>query len=335
MNALESLVGLSPVDTGSTRMYVNRMPNVNAELIQAIAESEEKPEGDPTGLATIWQEVKDEAYDCLKADLLSEMAKRANFREVVESSELPDLINNPESLVFTEERIIGVMITMPKSRYQSLFIRNLYINYVIGSFPANATVKIFDIDKGSQIGADIVNEVSVTMDCLPVNVSIDCSKTGNRSIFIGVVVDENTELLSFNWSNPCSYAGAYLYNLTTPDEPILSNLNDMNDCFVALEYEIRLSIDQVIAQFSDRLRRSYAIMCAISIIDRGLKSKRASKWTMVNRDGEKQNLEDLKLDLRKELAGACRQIYGQLEQEKLALISRPDDQQGYFVGDYV
>ncbi|MCF2487455.1 hypothetical protein [Dyadobacter sp. CY347] len=335
MNALNLLVGLAPVDSGPNRMYVNRMPNVNAELIESIAESEERSADDPTGLATIWKEVKDEAYDCLKSDLLSEMAKRANFREVVESSELPDLINDPESIFFMEERIIGVMITMPKSRYQLLFIRNLYINYMIGSFPVNAVVKAFDIDKGVQIGADIAVEVGPDMDCLPVNMSIDCSKTGNKSIFVGVVVDENIELLSFHWSNHCSYAGAYLYNLTSPDAPILSNLNDMDDCYVALEYEIRLSIDQVIAQFADRLRRTYAIMCAIGIIDRGLKSKRASRWTMVNRDAEKQNLEDLKADLKKEMAGACRQIYGQVEQEKLALISRPDDQQGYFVGDYV
>ncbi|WP_026630046.1 hypothetical protein [Dyadobacter alkalitolerans] len=334
MNALESIVGLSPVDTGPNRMYVNRMPNVNAELIEAIAESEEKSVSDPTGLATIWQEVKDEAYDCLKSDLLSEMAKRANFREVVESSELPDLINDPESIFFTEERIIGVMITMPKSRYQSLFIRNLYVDHAPGQTPESVTIKIFDVDKGVQIGADILVVVANQVH-MPVNVTVDCSKTGNRSIFIGVVVDENTELRSFNWSNPCSYAGAYLYNLTTPDAPILSNLNDMDDCYVALEYEIRLSIDQVIAQFADRLRRTYAIMCAIGIIDRGLKSKRASRWTMVNRDAEKQNLEDLKADLKKEMAGACRQIYGQVEQEKLALISRPDDQQGYFVGDYV
>jgi hypothetical protein len=335
MNSLELLIGLSPVDTGSTRMYVNRMPNINAELIQAISESEDKSVEDPTGLATIWKEVKDEAYDCLKSDLLSEMAKRANFREVVEASNLPDLINNPESIIFTEERIIGVMITMPKSRYQSLFVRNLYVNYQPGSVPANAVVKIFDIDKGVQIGTDIDVEISPDMDCLPVNVSIDCSKTGNKSIFIGVVVDETIELLSFDWSNPCSYAGAYLYDLTASDTPILSNLNDLDDCYVAPEYEIRLSIDQVIAQFSERLKRTYALMCAIGIIDRGLKSKRASKWTMVNRDAERLNLEDLKADLRKEMAGACRLIYGQVEQEKLALIARPDDQRGYFVGDYV
>jgi hypothetical protein len=335
MNPLESLVGLSPVDAGSTRMYVNRLPNANPELIKAIAEDDDKSQGDPAGLATIWQEVKDEAYDCLRSDLLSEMAKRANFREVVESSALPDIISNPESIIFTEERIIGVMITMPKSRYQSLYIRNLYVNYMIGAFPASAVLKVFDIDKGVQIGDDIEVSVTVDMDCLPVDVTIDCSKTGNRSIFVGVVVDENTELLSMDWSNPCSYAGAYLYNLTNPDSPILSNLNDMDDCYVALEYEIRLSIDQVIAQFSEKLKRTYALMCAAGIIDRGLKSKRASKWTLVNRDAERQNLEDIRADLKKEIAGACRLIYGQVEQEKLALISRPDDQQGYFIGSFV
>jgi hypothetical protein len=42
------------------------------------------------------------------------MAKRANFSKVVESSALPDIISNLESTIFTEERIIGVMITMPK-----------------------------------------------------------------------------------------------------------------------------------------------------------------------------------------------------------------------------
>jgi hypothetical protein len=71
MNPLESLVGFSPVDTASTKMYVNRLPNVNHELILAIVELEEKSSDDPTGLATIWQEVKDEAYDCLRSDLLS------------------------------------------------------------------------------------------------------------------------------------------------------------------------------------------------------------------------------------------------------------------------
>jgi hypothetical protein len=94
---------------------------------------------------------------------------------------------------------------------------------MIGAFPASVVVKVFDIDKGVQIGDDIEVSVTVDMDCLPVNVSIDCSKTGNRSIFVGVVVNENIELLSMDWSNPCSYAGAYLYNLTNPDTPILSN----------------------------------------------------------------------------------------------------------------
>lgn len=335
MNPLESIVGLSPVDTGSERMYVNRIPNVNHELIQAIAESEEKSLTDPTGMKTIWQEVKDEAYDQLKSCLLSEFAKRANFREVVELSNLPDIISSPESLIFTEERIIGVMITMPKSRYQSLYVRNLYVNYMLGSFPANAVVKVFDVDKGVQIGEDITVDVDPGDDHLPVNVSIDCSKIGNRSIFIGVVVDETIELLSLSWSNPCSYTSAYLYDLASTEAPVLSNLNSLDDCFVALEYEVRLSVDQVIAQFADRLRRSYAIMCGIGIIDRGLKSKKASKWTLVNREAEAQNLLDLKDDLKKEMAGACRQIYGQLEMEKLALVSRPDDQQGYFVGGYV
>jgi hypothetical protein len=46
----------------------------------------------------------------------------------------------------------------------------------------------------------------------------------------------------------------------------------MDDCYVALEYEIRLSIDQVIAQFSEKLKRTYALMSASGIIDRGLKS---------------------------------------------------------------
>lgn len=335
MNPLESQVGLSPVDTGSERMYVNRLPNVSHHVVEAIAESEEKSIQDPTGVATVWQEVKDEAYDQLKSCLLSEFAKRANFREVVELSNLPDIVRSPESLIFTEDRIIGVMITMPKSRYQSLFVRNLYVNYALGSFPANSVVKIFDIDKGAQIGQDITVTVEPGDDHLPLNVSIDCSKVGNRSIFIGLAVDEAIELLSFSWSNPCSYTSAYLYDLTSNDAPILSNLNNLDDCFVALEYEVRLSIDQVISQFADRLRRSYAIMCGAGVIDRALKSKKASKWTLVNRDAEAQNLIDLKEDLKKELAGACRQIYGQLEMEKLALVSRPDDQQGYFVGDYV
>lgn len=335
MNPLESLIGLSPVDSGSDRMYVNRMPNVNHELIEAIAESEEKSVDDPTGLTTIWQEVKDEAYSCLRSDLLSEMAKRANFREVVESSELPNYLSDGETFTPEADTMVGVVVTMPKSRYQSLFIRSLYVSFEKGSAPENLTIRIYDGNKGVQIGADIISEVGPDSFDFSVNVSVDCSKAGSKSVFIGALIPESSTVLSMGWPQSCGYTVSDLYSFDPLQTPLMSEMTEQSDCFVALEYEIRLSIDQVIAQFSERLRRVYAIMCGIGVIDRGLKSKKASRWTLVNRDAEKQNLEDLKADLKKELAGACRLIYGQVEQERLALVSRPDDQQGYFIGDYV
>ncbi|GGH42953.1 hypothetical protein GCM10007423_39970 [Dyadobacter endophyticus] len=334
MNPLESLVGLSPVDTGSERMFVNRLPNVSAELIKAIAESDEKSVDDPTGLETVWQEVKEEAYDQLKSCLLSEFAKRANFREVVQQSETPDMISDPEELNFTVDTMVGVTVTMPKSRYQQLYVRALYVQFASDA-PTDLTIRLYDGDRGTQIGADITAPVTADSFEFPVNVTVDCAKAGNRSIFIGVLVPDGATLKSMGWAADCMYSINDLHSFD-PDEPsLLADMQEMDDCFVALDYEIRLSMDKVTELFKDKLRRCYGLLCGAGIIDRALKSKKANRYTLVNREAEFQNLADLKEDLKKETAGACRQIYGQLEMEKLALVSRPDDQQGYFVGDYV
>ena len=334
MNPLESLVGLSPVDTGTDRMYVNRLPNVNHELVMAIAEPEEKTGSDPNGIVKIWQEVKDEAYDQLKSNLLSEFAKRANFREVVQQSETPDMISDAETLTFTVDTMVGVTVTMPKSRYQQLYIRALYAQFVSG-VPGNLTIRLYDCDRGAQIGADITAPVTADSFEFPVNVTVDCAKAGNKSIFIGVLVPAGAVLKSMGWAADCMYSINDLHSFDPSEPSLLVDMQEMDDCFVALDYEIRLSVDLVTGQFKDRLRRAYALLCAAGIIDRGLKSKKASRWTLVNRDAEKQNLLDVQEDYKKELAGACRQIYGQLEMEKLALVSRPDDQQGYFVSSFV
>jgi hypothetical protein len=330
MNLLEPLIGLAPVDTGE-RLYVNRIPNVNPDLIEAIAESDEKSEADPTGLKTIWQEVKDEAYDKLTADLLAEMAKRANFREVVETSQLPDNVSDAETFTADGDKMVGVCITMPKSQYQSLFIRSLFVSGLTGP----AIIRFYDVDKGKRIGVtDMVVESEDNYE-YPVKISIPCHRQGNRSVFIGVLVTDGETLDSIGWDTCCSYATNDLCQFPAYILPHADHLIETKECFVALEYEIRLMIDLVIDRFAERLKRSYAIMCAIGVIDRGLKSKKASRWTMVNRDAEKQNVLDLKDDFKKELAGACRLIYAQVEQEKLALVSRPDDQAGYYLGSYV
>jgi len=331
MNPLESLIGLAPIDEGD-RLYVNRIPNVNPDLIVAIAEDDEKSEEDPSGLKTIWQEVKDEAYDKFKADLLAEMAKRANFREVVERSEVADLLSDGEELEVEVDTMVGVVVTMPKSRYQSLFIRNLYV--LFKNEPENVTIRIYNSDKGMQIGGDIISTSGDDFE-YKVDRSIDCSKSGNKSIFIGVLVPAGSTLLSIGWNTDCSYTINDLYSFPADQNPPLSILDETKDCYVALDYEVRLSIDKVASLYGDRLKRSYAIMCAIGVIERGLKSKKASKWTLVNRDSEKQNVLDLKEDLKKEMAGACRLIYSQVEQERLALVSKPDDQAGYYLGSYV
>lgn len=335
MNALEKYIGLAPVDEGSDRLYVNRFPNVNPELIQAIAEDDEKSVTDPTGLATIWQEVKDEAYDKLTADLLSEMAKRANFREVVQRSELPDYISDGDTFTPEVDTMVGVVITLPKSRYQSLFVRNLYVLFEKYSIPALATIRIYDCEKGIQIGSDILATIGDDSFEYAVNTSIDCSKSGNKSVFIGVLVPADSTLLSVGWDTDCMYTLNDLYSFPADQNPPLSIIEETKECFVALDYEIRLSIDKVVSLYGDRLKRAYAIICAIGVIERGLKSKKASRWTLVNRDSERQNVLDLKEELKKEMAGSCRQIYAQVEQERLTLVSRPDDQAGYYIGSYV
>lgn len=334
MNALEKYIGLAPIDEGAERLYVNRMPNVNPELIEAIAESDEKSEDDPTGLTTIWQEVKDEGYDKIKADVLSEMAKRANFREVVQTSELPDHVTDTETISFDTDRMIGVNVTLPKSRYQSLFIRSLYA-WFTGNIPVNVTIRIYDGDSGVQIGADILAVTSDENIEYPVNVTVDCSRSGNKSVFVGILLPAGIELTSMGWNTDCMYSTNDFLSFDPDDAQAMSIGEDTKDCFVALDYEIRLSIDKVASLYGDRLKRAYAYMCAIGIIERGLKSKKASRWTLVNRDSEKQNVIDLKEDYKKELAGACRQIYSQVDQERLSLVSRPDDQAGYYLGSYV
>jgi hypothetical protein len=333
MNALEPFIGLSPVDSGSERMYVNRLPNVSPEMVQAIAEDDDKNTESPTGLETIWQEVKDEAYESLKSCLLGEMAKRSTFREVVDRSELPDLITVPESITVGGDKMIGVVVTMPKSRYQCLFIRNLYIQY--GTMPEKTIIRIYDGDMARQIGADLeVDSKESDMD-YPVNISVDCSKVGSRSIFIGALVPDGVTILSMNWNLDCNHSINDLYLFDPSESPLMETMTELDDCFVAVEYEIRLSSDLLVSRFADRLKRVYQLMCGIGIIDRGLKSKKASRWTLVNRDMELKNLEDLKADLKKEMANACRLIHPELEKERLALVSRPDDQPGYFISDYV
>lgn len=335
MNPLEKLIGLAPVDEGADRLYVNRIPNVNPELIEAIAESDEKSDEDPTGLRTVWQEVKDEAYDKLTADLLSEMAKRANFREVVQTSELPDHVTDTETISFDTDRMIGVNITLPKSRYQSLFIRSLYVAFNNDSAPETFIIRIYDGDKGKQIGDDILTTTGEDPFEFPVNITVDCSRSGNKSVFVGILLPAGTELISMGWNTDCMYTVNDLLSFDPDAVPLMSEVDETSECFVALDYEIRLSVDKVAGLYGDRLKRSYALLCAIGFIERGLKSKKASKWTLVNRDSEKQNVIDLKDDLKKELAGACRQIYAQVDQERLALVSRPDDQAGYYIGSYV
>lgn len=334
MNPLEPLIGLSPVDTGSDRMYVNRLPNVSSTLVEAIAEDEEKSGDDLTGIETVWQEIKDEKYDCLKSDLLSEFAKRANFRQVVEVSSIPS-ISGDDALELDEDTLVGVVITMPKSRYQSLFIRNLFINFDSDMAPEDVVIKIYDSDKATQIGSDITIAYVAGTDDYPVNISVDCSKMGNKAVFVGVLVPAGTNLLSMDWDNHCKYSVVDHYRIDPAHTPFMSQLTELTKCYIGLEFEIRLSVDKVISQFADILKRTYGLMCAIGIIDRALKSKKASKWTLVNRDMEKQNIVDLKDDLKKEMAGACRQIYAQLNLEQLALVSNPEDQQGYFLGSMV
>jgi len=334
MNPLEPLIGLFPVDSGSERMFVNRLPNVSAALIEAIAEDEEKSVGDTTGIETVWQEIKDEQFDCLKSDLLSEFAKRANFRQVVEVSEIPS-ISGDETLIVDGDTLIGVVVTMPKSRYQSLFIRNLFVDFNSDTAPENVVIKIYDADKATQIGTDISIPFVIGTDDYPINISVDCSKMGNKAIFIGIIIPDGATLYSLGWHNHCKYSVVDLYRFDPDHTPFMSEMTELSDCYVGLEFEIRLSIDKVVAQFSDILKRSYGLMCAIGIIDRALKSKKANRFTQVNRDMEKQNIFDLKEDLKKEMAGACRQIYAQLNLEQLALVSNPEDQQNYFLGSYV
>jgi hypothetical protein len=334
MNALEKLVGLSPIDSNPGLIYVNRIPNVNAELIEAIAEEEEKSVEDPSGLKTIWQEVKDEAFDKLRTDLLSELAKKANFRQIVDRTSLPQMIVDSSRMSWSEDRMVGVVVVMPKSRYQSLFIRSLYLIHD-GAYKTEFTIRIMDAAYGKAIGGDIITSTIEGSHDYPINVSIDCSKIGRKSIFIGVLVPEGVTISSMGWESDCMYSVNDFYMFDPSVMPLMTKMVELKECFVALEYEIRLSIDKVIEQYADFLRRSYAIMCGIGVIERGLKSKKASRWTMVNRDSEKLNIEDLNLDLKKELANACRLIYTEIEQEKLALVSRPDDHPGYFISSYV
>lgn len=334
MNPLESIVGLSPADAGPDRMYVNRLPNVSHHVVEAIAEAEERSVQDPTGLKTIWQEVKDEAYDQLKSYLLSEFAKRANFREVLEQSEIPDEISGGETESYPAGTMVGVTITMPKSRYQQLFIRSLFISFT-GEAPDNAIICIYDGNRGTQIGEDIVVAANPDSFEYPVNIAIDCSKSGNRSIFIGALMPAGVSVREIGWQRECMYSVTDLHVFDLEAMPFMGTMIETGECYAALDYEIRLSMDKVVELFKDKLRRSYALLCGISIIDRALKSKKANRHTLVNREAEYQNIADLKEDLKKEMAGACRQVYGQLEMEKLALVSRPDDQQGYFVGSFV
>lgn len=334
MNPLESLVGLSPVDTGSDRMYVNRLPNVSHHVVEAIAESEEKSAQDPTGLKTIWQEVKDEAYAQLKSCLLSEFAKRANFREVLEQSEIPDELSGADVETYPAGTMVGVTITMPKSRYQQLFIRSLFMSFA-GEAPESLTIRIYDGIRAAQIGDDITVAANPDSFEYPINVAVDCSKSGNRSVFVGVQIPAGVSLREIGWHRECMYSVTDLHVFDPEALPFMGTMIETDECYAALDYEIRLSVDKVAELFKDKLRRSYALLCGISIIDRALKSKKANRHTLVNREAEYQNIADLKEDLKKEMAGACRQVYGQLEMEKLALVSRPDDQQGYFVGSFV
>ena len=333
MGIFDSLVSLNE-ETKPAEIYVTGQTNVNTELIKAIAEESEKTDQDTTGLLAVWQKVETESEERLSADILAEISKRANFREVVDESSQPVYLNSPETFTAADDCLMGVLTVVPVSRFQSLFIRNLFVRFTDDTLPATVQVKVLDLDRGRVVQEKTV-QTNLDAESLPVDITVDCSTFGRRAFFIGVFVPVGSVLTSFDWSNVCKYTTTELVTAPNQSELNVSDLDGIDECFVALEYELRLSPKKVLERYKHNLKRSFALNCAALIIDKGLKSKRASKWTLVNRDSEKENLGELQATYKKELAAACRLIYPFLEREELALVSRPDDQQSYFVGDYV
>ena len=333
MTELEKLVGLSPIDTGEGRMYVNRMPNVSHELIEAIAENGEKSTDDLTGLATVWSEIKTEAYEKLKTEVLNEFSKRSNFIEVLDATKLPVMIADKAVFTAQGDTVVGVLVVTPVSRYQSVFVRNVFA--IFGSAKTEVNVRIIDVDFSDVLYNGTIEVESGRVLNIPVNFSIDCNTVGQRCLFVGVVVPDGEQLLSFDWNSDCMYSENELVYAPETGLITIDSFTDEYDCFVAPEYELRLSIDKIADRFADRLRRVFAILCAIGIVDRSLKSKAASKWTLVNRDYQQINLDDLRADMKKELAAACRLVYTEVKKERLTLVSNPEDQQDFYLGSYV
>lgn len=328
MNTLQNKIGLRPISEGSSREYIDDLTNVDYNLLAAIASDAEKIEDGGDGVTFLFGKVLNEQYKCFKADVLAEFAKRANFQEVADRTRPPSVQTLPKLITTTADQWHGVGVLLPTSRYQSVFIHSVFSRVTL----ADTIARIYTLS-GGQVGEDI--PISLTKGgatLIALDFPLDTYQC--EQLVIAVKIPSGTVLESFYYqhctqftvSKPIVFADGSTPNFT--DSTV-----SLSYTYVSTDYELRIGIDRVIDHFADRLARPFALLCGADIMKRALNSQKASVKTLINRPGMMDNYDMLKADQGKELAGALRSIYKEVEKERLALVANPDDQPGYYVAD--
>ncbi len=327
MNNLQSKIGLRPLDDG-TREFVDDLTGVDYNLLAAIATDAEKAEDGGDGVVFLWDKVKREQYKALKSRMLAEFAKRANFQEVADRTRPPSLVNTPNTTIPGVDTWHGVIVTMPNSRYQSVFIHGLFARVDL----ADTVARIYT-ESGGQIGEDIPLDLSKGQAQL-IALDIPLDAFSSEQIAVAVKIPAGTTLEAFNAQLETKYTRARPVSFADGGSPDFSELAvSLSYTYVSADFEIRMNLDRVIDAFADRLARSYMMMCGCSILEKVLYSKKANESTQINRTGMMENYLGLEERLKEELAGTLRSIYNLVRQETLALIANPQDQPGNYVVD--
>ena len=311
LNCMLDFVGLSYAGCNATAslsgLYLDQLPGIELKQASEIASQ------DQITSSGLWRDLQNTAIDSFSDDVITELDKRFQLRQIVQAVDLGNIIDTTTLTTYSPTSSIsnGIIIELYQQGNQcigsvlsSIYIQELNFYWYGSTASPNFNVSFINADTLTTEHTISVNNVvngwnNVWVDYTFVSKRLIITVNGNFTNYVNLDISEffldnftgvgsynwnfSNGWLNFNYNNSCginSRLNGVSYDTTNPSNPVSST----NTFGLSVVFSTKCSWDLVVCNNKRQFATLWQYKLAITFFDYLINSSRLNRYTTIKLD---------------------------------------------------
>lgn len=323
----DKYVGLKELNPSPTpEDYVNTISNIDQKLIDLLKQDE------AGNIQTVWDDVKTNTIQAMDLCLRSKMCKLADYDPIIDESN-ESWINSDTLTESDNLKYKGVLINAQNIKNASITFSKLSF-CSIGAI-GTSVFKVFNAITGTELYTQSITGISGFNS---IDLSFTKQMTFGDGLYYACIIIKDTSDGLAQLEQAQSTKGVLKFSsgiVATSTTAKKENIEIVDENFLNIGVSISYDFMKLVAQNAERLALPFKQYAGAELLERCLKSKRASQVTLINRDEQRFLIEDLKKESYKGIEQVATTLYKTLKAVPSVLQKDERTRAGNFLGSMV